>query len=70
MPANFYDDWALLIFRKTQHDMWVNYLSNFGKSWNGRMGVKVQSPVSVSGTKWLPGTKRNPFRNELPPPLQ
>ena len=71
MPRIWYDDWAMFFFRQVQHDMWVRYLENFGNAWNGRMGVTWKFPwVNVTPAWQLPGTKQNPFRNELPVPLQ
>jgi len=71
MPSSWYDDWFMIFFRQAQHDMWVRYLNNYGNAWNGRMGVSWKFPyVNVTPPVLLPGSQRNPFRNELPAPLQ
>jgi RHS repeat-associated protein len=71
MPSSWYDDWSMIFFQQSQHDMWVRYLENYGNAWNGRMGVSWRFPnVNVTPAWSLPGNQGNPFRNELPAPLQ
>ncbi len=72
MSSSWIDDVLMdIYFRKVQHDMWVRYLTNYGRAWDGRMGmVWVPRTVFVTPAVYLPGSSPNPFRAGLPPPLR
>jgi RHS repeat-associated protein len=70
-PRNLLNGIAVAAVGGTLQDsMWQNYLTNFGRAWDGREGVRWNSILHIAEPRYLDGRRENPFRAELPGELR